>query len=48
MILAANGQCNPGVAVASFEALGEGEGVGEWYTLSNGTCGILVHEGTQS
>ena len=42
MILAANGQCEPEVAVGSFEALTSTK-VGEGYTLSNGTCGLLVH-----
>ena len=41
MVMAADGVCRPGVAVASFEALSE-EPVGVGYTLSNGSCGVLV------
>ena len=34
--------------MGSFEALSEEEvGEGYAYTLSNGTCGMLVHGGTQ-
>ena len=46
-MLAEDGQCNPGVAVGSFEALSMTL-VGEGYTLSNGTCGMLVHVGVQT
>ncbi len=41
MVMAAYGECRPGVPVGSFEALSDTL-VGEGYTLSNGTCGLLV------